>query len=73
MDAAVMLARDCHRAASEAASEAARYRHQRDDIIRRLRMQDPRTWTLARLAAEIGCSKELVFKIVRGTGSAGQD
>lgn len=64
MDVNALLARECHRAANAAEAEAARYREQRDEIIRRLRDEDPRYWTLGRLAREVGVSKELVFKIV---------
>lgn len=64
MDSRALLARECHRAANAAEAEAARYREQRDDVIRRLRSEDPRYWTLGRLAREVGISKELVFKIV---------
>jgi hypothetical protein len=64
LDARASIARECHRAASAAEEEAARYRQQRDELLRRLRADDPQYWTLSRLARMVGCSKELVYKIV---------
>lgn len=39
-------------------------REQRDELIRRVRADDERHWTYARLAAEVGCSPELIAYIV---------
>lgn len=44
---------------------ARRYREQRDRLVRLLRREDPGTWTLTKLAREVGCSKELIAHILR--------
>ena len=64
MDIEAQQAREYHRLALESESLAAGYRLQRDRIIRRLREQDRRKWSLGRLAKDVGCSRELIAYIV---------
>lgn len=65
-DARAAAARDRHRLAREAEATARRCRSQRDHLIRLLRAEDPRRWTYAVLADEVGCSPELIAVIARG-------
>jgi AraC-like DNA-binding protein len=46
--------------------EAARQRRDvRDLLVRELRAEDPKKWTMSALAAEVGCSKELIAYILK--------
>lgn len=59
------MARDRHRQANEADEVAARHRAVRDQLILQLRREDPRRWSYGAIAGAVGCSRELVAKIVR--------
>lgn len=63
MDARLAMARAHHRQAQAVAAEAALHRSSRDVLIRQLRREDPARWSYAALAAEIGCSRELIRAI----------
>lgn len=65
MDVRERLARECHQAAAELERNAAVLRAQRDHVVLTLRAEDPRKWTYDRLAASLGCSRELIAVIVR--------
>lgn len=67
MDARAAQARKLHREARERQQGAESLRQQRDRIIRDLRAEG---WTYKRLAGAVGCSPELVAKILRGGGEA---
>ena len=58
-------ARAHHLAAQAAEDDAARARASRDELVRLLRGEDPRFWTYKRLAEAVGCSPELIVKIIR--------
>lgn len=57
--------RELHRDAKKAEQDAARKRKQRDQLVRRLRREDPVYYTHARLAAIVRCSPELIAHILR--------
>jgi AraC-like DNA-binding protein len=64
-DPRLLLARDAH-ASAHGHDQAARDRRDtRDAVVRELRAEDPKTWTLSRLAAAVGCSKELIAYILK--------
>lgn len=64
-DPRLARARGAH-ASAHGHDEAARQRRDiRDRIVRELRAEDPKRWTLSALAAEVGCSKELIAHILR--------
>ena len=65
-DARAALARQHHRAASAAEADAARHRATRDDLVRRLRAEDPKLWTYRALAQAVGCEPELIRWILKG-------
>jgi AraC-like DNA-binding protein len=46
-------------------ASAKSHREQRDAIVRQLRAEDPKTWTLGTLARDIGCSRELIAYILK--------
>jgi hypothetical protein len=61
-------ARELHRKAAEADELAARYRLERDQLIRGLRAEDPARWSYTAIAAALGCSRELVALVSRRAG-----
>lgn len=63
-------ARDLHERALEADELAARQRAQRDELILRLRAEDPKRWSYGALASAIGCSRELIALVVRRAGAS---
>jgi len=65
MDIRIQQAREHHTAAADLDDQAHRRRGIRDHLIRQLRQEDPKYWSLSRLAMEIGCSKELIAYIVK--------
>jgi ribosome-binding protein aMBF1 (putative translation factor) len=65
-DARAQQAREHHRAAIELLGDAARHRHQRDELVRALRKSG---WTYKSLAKAVGCSPELIAVIVRNQSS----
>lgn len=58
-------ARDAHAMATANDSISRGYRDARDALVRELRAEDPGKWTLSALAAEVGCSKELIAYILK--------
>lgn len=71
MEALAALAREAHAKAAGCDAEASRFRALRDDSVRRLRTEDPARWTYAALAKAIGCSPELIAKILTRSGADG--
>lgn len=65
-DLEAQAAREHHRLALKANSEAAHHRARRNEMVRRLRDDDPRRWTHAALAKLLGVSEELIAVILRG-------
>ena len=67
-------ARVAHRQAGDSDLIARQHRDDRDRLVRELRAEDPKAWTMSRLAEEVGCSKELIAYILRTEGKdAGAD
>lgn len=64
MDSRAAAAREAHEASLAALSAAAQHRERRDRLILQLRRDDT-SWTYERLARTIGCSPELIAKIIR--------
>ena len=64
-DYRVEQARRHHAQARALDQRAHRYRVLRNALVRALRASDPERWTMSRLAAEVGCSKELIAFILR--------
>ncbi|MFT3888824.1 MAG: hypothetical protein QM713_11760 [Arachnia sp.] len=64
-DARLARARELHRQAIEAEELAARLRAERDALIKRLRAEDPETWSYGTIAAGIGCSRELIALVAK--------
>lgn len=64
-DARAQQAREAHRRSLEATERAAEHRAWRDQLIRRLRNEDPERWTYPALAGAVGCSPELIAAIVK--------
>ena len=64
-DARAARARDLHRRAAEADARAARYRAERDRLLRTLREEDPDRWSYGALAAAIGSSRELIALVLK--------
>jgi len=65
MDARAVQAREHHRLAGQADRTAAQHREQRDRIIIQLAGEG---WTYAAIAGAVGCSPELVNKVLRAAG-----
>ena len=65
MDARAQHAREHHEAAARAEALAGQHRDQRDDLVRRLRAEDPSRWSYAALAKAVGCSRELIRLMLR--------
>ena len=66
MDPLAQQAREHHRLAGQCTSCANRHRQQRDELIKQLWATERRAWTYAKLAAAVGCSPELIAKIITG-------
>lgn len=62
MDSRAQQAREHHRASTEGERLARQHRDQRDDLVRAL--YDTGEWTYPSLAAAVGCSPELIAKII---------
>ena len=58
-------AAELHAKALEADAVAAQYRAERDELIDRLRADEPKRWSYTALAQALGCSRELIAQIVR--------
>ena len=65
-DPRALQARQHHRAASSAEEDAARHRAARDEVVRRLRDEDPKRWTYRALATAVGCDVQLIRWILTG-------
>lgn len=65
-DPRAALAREAHRLALEADSQAARHREQRNRLVRQLRAEDPARWTYVAIARAVGVSPEMAAAIVKG-------
>lgn len=70
MDARAQQAREHHEAAARTNHEADVHRSQRDQLVRALRAEDPQRWSYNQLAKAVGCSKELIRLILRGSASS---
>jgi hypothetical protein len=66
MDSTVQQAREHHRLAADVSRVAEQHRSQRDQLIRGLWDNDRHSWTYVKLARAVGCSPELIAKIIRG-------
>ncbi|OBF77068.1 hypothetical protein [Mycolicibacterium fortuitum] len=64
MDPRAQQAREHHRKAADASGLADRHRAQRDNLVRQIWATARAQWTYAKLAKAIGCSPELIAKIV---------
>lgn len=64
MDAKTQQAREHHRLAKDNTDIAGRHRIQRDHLIRELWTASRAEWTYAKLAKAVGCSPELIAKII---------
>ncbi len=62
MDSRAQQAREHHRASSEGERLAKQHRGQRDELVRALYATGE--WTYPKLAAAVGCSPELIAKII---------
>ena len=58
-------AAELHAKALKADAVAAQYRAERDELIDRLRADEPKRWSYTALAQALGCSRELIAQIVR--------
>jgi hypothetical protein len=63
MDPLVWQAREAHRKASEHSGLSGHFRAQRDQLIRELHATGE--YSYSRLAREVGCSPELIAKVVQ--------
>lgn len=65
-DIRAQQAREHHRASADATAQAKQHQEQRNQLVRKLREEDPQRWTYKALAAAVGCSSELIAAIVQG-------
>ncbi|MBE5453470.1 hypothetical protein E3G52_000334 [Mycobacteroides abscessus] len=74
MDARAQQAREHHRLSGDASRVGAQHRDQRDALVRSLWDTEREKWTYAKLAAAVGCSAQLIQKIIDGrTGNTRHD
>ncbi|TDP97891.1 hypothetical protein EV186_103870 [Labedaea rhizosphaerae] len=64
-DARAQQAREHHRAAQAAQEAAKQHQRQRNELVRRLRAEDPQHWTYQAIARAVGCSPELIAAIIK--------
>jgi transposase-like protein len=64
MEPTVWLAREAHRKVGEHTGQSHHYRQERDRLIRELYASGD--YSYSQLAGQIGCSPELVAKVVQG-------
>ena len=64
MDPLAAQARECHRKSQEHSRVSRQFREQRDELVRRLWREKRRDWTYPSLARAVGCSPELIAKII---------
>lgn len=64
-DIRAQQAREHHRAAAAAITDAEQHRELRNDLVRQLRHADPDQWSYAALARAVGCSPELIAAIIK--------
>jgi hypothetical protein len=62
VDSRAQQARDHHRASSEGERLAKQHRDQRDELVRALYATGE--WSYPQMAAAVGCSPELIAKII---------
>jgi hypothetical protein len=62
VDSRAQQAREHHRASSEGERLAKQHRDQRDELVRNL--YETGEWSYTSLAAAVGCSPELIAKII---------
>lgn len=65
MDIRAQQAREHHQATVSLEAEAGRHRVQRDRLVLALRAEDPRKWSMRKLASEIGCAHQLIDHIIK--------
>ena len=65
MDPKAQQAREHHRRARDADGLAEQHRNQRDALVCQLWSVSRSEWTHAKLAKAVGCSPELIAKIIR--------
>ncbi|HEY9415178.1 MAG TPA: hypothetical protein VIQ30_10495 [Pseudonocardia sp.] len=65
-DIRAQQAREHHRAAADATTQAKQHQEQRNQLVRKLREEDPKRWSYKALAAAVGCSPELIAAIIQG-------
>lgn len=70
MESLVQQAREAHRVSQEHSRLSAHHRERRDHAVRRLYATG--AWSYAKLAHQIGCSPELIAKIVGGRPERGK-
>lgn len=64
MDPRAQQAREHHRLSADASRVAGQHRDRRDRLIRDLWLCERDIWTYAKLARAVGCSPELIAKII---------
>lgn len=64
MEPLVAQARECHRKTMEHSELSDHYRRQRNDLIRRAYHEQGLSYY--HLARQVGCSRELVAKVIQG-------
>ncbi|MGU3650651.1 hypothetical protein [Mycolicibacterium sp. A43C] len=65
VDLKAQQAREHHRLSGDASRVGAQHRTQRDELVRQLWSTQRDRWTHRTLAAAVGCSPELIAKIVK--------
>lgn len=63
-DLRATAARKAHLEAGRADRAAVAARGERDRLVRQLRAEDPKQWSLGALAEAVGCSRALIVRIL---------
>lgn len=66
MDPKAQQAREHHLRSGDASRDAAQHRAQRNALVRQLWTTERDSWTYRSLAGAVGCSPELIAKIITG-------
>lgn len=69
MDTKAQQAREHHRLSGDASRVGAQHREQRDALVRQLWATEREKWTHRKLAKAVGCSPELIAKIINPQGA----
>ncbi|MCV7255318.1 hypothetical protein H7J86_24445 [Mycobacterium hackensackense] len=69
MDSRAQQAREHHRKSADASRVGAQHRDQRNRLVRQLWDTERSSWTHKTLAAAVGCSPELIAKIINPQGA----